>query len=109
MNQTTSNQAMVGEVRVHETLDQTGWTSKRRDFLRMLGYGTGAAALGPILAACGSSNAQSPAEALRAELMKDEAFWTGVQGMFVLNPAKTFMNIGTAGSMPTTVLDTFPH
>lgn len=107
MNQTIINQTAVGEVCTQETMDQTRWTSKRRDFLRMLGYGTGAAALGPILAACGSSNAQSVADALRAELMKDEAFWTGVQGMFVLNPAKTFMNIGTAGSMPTTVLDTF--
>ena len=27
--------------------------------------------------------------------------------MFVLNPAKTFMNIGTAGSMPKLVLDLF--
>lgn len=91
-----------------ETAVDTGnWTSKRRDFMRMLGLGAGAATLGPVLTACGSSHAQSTSEALRAQLVQDEAFWTGVQGMFVLNPAKTFMNIGTAGSMPATVLDTF--
>src|SRR2546427_8576315 len=58
------------------------WTSKRRDFLRMLGYGTGAATLGPLLAACGSGNAQTSAAALREQLMRDEAFWTDVQSMF---------------------------
>ncbi|MBL8356954.1 MULTISPECIES: aminotransferase class V-fold PLP-dependent enzyme [Delftia] len=83
------------------------WTSKRRDFLRMLGYGTGAATLGPLLAACGSSNAQTSAEALREQLMRDEAFWTDVQNMFILKPEKTYMNIGTAGSMPKLVLDVF--
>jgi hypothetical protein len=73
------------------------WTSKRRDFLRMLGYGTGAATLGPLLAACGSGNAQTSAAALREQLMRDEAFWTDVQNMFILKPEKTYMNIGTAG------------
>ena len=83
------------------------WTSKRRDFLRMLGYGTGAATLGPLLAACGSGNAQTSAAALREQLMRDEAFWTDVQSMFILKPEKTYMNIGTAGSMPKLVLDVF--
>ncbi len=87
--------------------DPSRWTSKRRDFLRMLGYGAGAATLGPLLGACGSSGAQTHAEALREQLMADEGFWTGVQNMFVLNPQKTFMNIGTGGSMPSMVLDVF--
>jgi isopenicillin-N epimerase len=88
-------------------MDTSRWTHKRRDFLRMLGYGTGAAALGPMLMACGSSNSATHADALRAQLVADESFWTEVQNMFMLNPAKTFMNIGTGGSMPTVALDVF--
>ncbi|GHC97111.1 aminotransferase [Pseudorhodoferax aquiterrae] len=87
--------------------DTTRWPSKRRDFLRMLGYGAGAAALGPALMACGSSNSATPAAELRAQLAANEAFWTDVQNMFTLDPAKTFMNIGTAGSMPKVALDLF--
>lgn len=88
-------------------VDARGWTAKRRDFLRILGYGAGAAAFGPMLAACGDSNAQTTAETLRASLVQDEAFWTEVQKMFILNPEKVYMNIGTAGSMPKVVLDVF--
>ncbi|MGJ7489361.1 aminotransferase class V-fold PLP-dependent enzyme [Variovorax sp. ZT4R33] len=88
-------------------MDTSRWTNKRRDFLRMMGYGAGAAALGPILMACGSSNSATQAEALRAQLVADEAFWTNVQKMFTLNPSKTFMNIGTAGSMAKQTLDLF--
>lgn len=90
-----------------ETLATENWSSKRRDFLRMLGYGAGAAALGPLMTACGGANGQTAAEQLRAELVRDTAFWKNVDGMFVLNPAKYFMNIGTAGSMPQPTLDTF--
>ena len=87
--------------------DLSRWTSKRRDFLRMLGYGASAAAVGPMLMACGSSNSATQAETLRAQLAADEAFWTSVQDMFTLNRAKTFMNIGTAGSMAKATLDLF--
>jgi selenocysteine lyase/cysteine desulfurase len=87
--------------------DTTRWPSKRRDFLRMLGYGAGAATLGPVLMACGSGNSATPAADLRAQLMANEAFWTDVQNMFTLDPTKTFMNIGTAGSMPKVALDLF--
>lgn len=83
------------------------WTAKRRDFLRMLGYGAGAATLGPLMAACGGANGQTAAESLRAQLLQDEAFWTDVQKMFVLKPEKVYMNIGTAGSMPQVALDVF--
>lgn len=85
----------------------SNWPAKRRDFLRVLGYGAGVATLAPLLAACGSSYAQSPADALRELLVKDEAFWNKIQGMFTLKPEKTYMNIGTAGSMPKMVLDLF--
>jgi isopenicillin-N epimerase len=88
-------------------LDTSRWTSKRRDFLRMLGYGAGAAALGPALMACGSGNSSTPAADLRAQLVADEAFWTNVQNMFILDRSKTFLNIGTAGSMPKVALDLF--
>lgn len=87
--------------------DTRGWNAKRRDFLRLLGYGAGTAALGPLLAACGDSNAQSASSSLRAQLVQDEAFWTNVQKMFILDPSRTFMNIGTAGSMPQMALDVF--
>lgn len=90
-----------------ESLELEKWTAKRRDFLRMLGYGASAATLGPLMAACGGANGQTAAEALRAQLITDTAFWKNVDNMFVLNPAKYFMNIGTAGSMPQLTLDTF--
>lgn len=83
------------------------WSAKRRDFLRVLGYGAGAAAVAPLLAACGEANGQSSSSALRSQLVQDEAFWTQVQSMFVLNPQRTYMNIGTGGSMPQVVLDVF--
>ena len=91
------------------------WSPKRRDFLRMLGYGGGLAALG-MLPGCGgngdggflpSANAQSRADELRRALTQDQAFWDQVQTRFVLNPGKRFMNIGTAGSMPREVLEKF--
>ena len=108
MNQETS---MMAEQSASTTTtglgDTSQWTAKRRDFLRILGWGAGATALGPLMAACGSSNAQTQADVLREQLMKDEAFWANVQNMFILNPDKTFMNIGTAGSMPKLVLDVF--
>lgn len=87
--------------------DLSSWSPQRRGFLRMLGYGAGAVALSPWLAACNDAMGQTAAEDLRQRLLQDEAFWTRVQSLFVLNPAKTFMNIGTAGSMPRLVLDLF--
>lgn len=83
------------------------WSAKRRDFLRMMGYGASAAAVAPLLAACGDANGQSSSSELRNQLVQDEAFWTQVQSMFVLNPQRTYMNIGTGGSMPQVVLDVF--
>ncbi len=90
-----------------DTQPVAGWSTKRRDFLRMLGYGAGATALGPLLAACNDASSQTASNAARAELLQDEAFWTDVQNMFVLSRDKVHMNIGTAGSMPQVVLDTF--
>lgn len=82
------------------------WSPKRRDFMRMLGIGAGAvAAVG--LGACGGANAQTAAETLRLQLLADEAFWTQVQGRFMLNNQKLFMNIGTAGSMPRSVVERY--
>jgi len=110
MNQETTSMTMAGQSACDMATglgDTSQWTAKRRDFLRILGWGAGATALGPLVAACGSGNAQTAADALRVQLMQDEAFWTNVQNMFVLNPDKTFMNIGTAGSMPKLVLDVF--
>ena len=105
--QMTSHAPATLEAPTAMPMDTSRWTNKRRDFLRMMGYGASAAAIGPMLMACGSSNSQTQAEALRAQLVADEGFWTNVQGMFTLNPAKTFMNIGTAGSMPKVTLDLF--
>ena len=63
MNQETS---MMAEQSASTTTtglgDTSQWTAKRRDFLRILGWGAGATALGPLMAACGSSNAQTQAE-----------------------------------------------
>lgn len=86
--------------------DLSTWTPKRREFLRMLAYGAGSLALGPLVSAC-SNDASAQASDLRSQLTQDEAFWAQVQGMFVLKPEKVYMNIGTGGSMPQVVLDTF--
>ncbi|ARU05911.1 aminotransferase [Comamonas serinivorans] len=83
------------------------WTAKRRDFLRMLGYGAGAAALTPMMAACGGADASTGLDQMRAELVRDAAFWTDVENMFVLSRDKVHMNVGTGGSMPQVSLDTF--
>jgi isopenicillin-N epimerase len=86
--------------------DVTAWLPQRRHFLRMLGVGAGAVALGPMFG-CGSSNASPQSDGIKLSLAQDQQFWTDVQGMFTLNPAKTFMNIGTAGSMSKRVQDRF--
>ena len=82
------------------------WSRNRRDFLRILGSGAALAALGP-LAACSSGHAASRSDELRNQLLADERFWTDVAGMFTLDPARRFMNVGTAGSMPNVSLDLF--
>ena len=82
------------------------WSRNRRDFLRILGSGALAATLGP-LAGCNSSNASSRTDELRTQLLADERFWADVNAMFPLNPARRFMNIGTAGSLSKLTLDGF--
>lgn len=94
--------------------DLANWSSQRRDFLKMVGVGVGAMSLGGLVG-CGGASAQNvpgpvgptTTEALRAQLLANESFWTAVRGRFVLNPQKVFMNIGTAGSMPQSVLTRF--
>ena len=84
----------------------THWSRNRRDFLRILGSGALAATLAP-LTGCSSGHASSRADDLRNQLLADERFWATVNAMFPLNPAKRFMNVGTAGSMPIVSLDLF--
>lgn len=86
--------------------DTQGWSRNRRDFLRIIGSGALAATLGSI-AGCSKGNAASRADELRAQLVADERFWAEANALFPLNPAKRFMNVGTAGSMPTLSLDLF--
>lgn len=81
------------------------WTPGRRDFLRMLGAGAAVAAAGPLSAF--ASNGSAGAGALRSRLLQDDRFWASINSMFVLDPSRTFMNIGTAGSMPKISLDVF--
>ena len=82
------------------------WSRNRRDFLRILGSSALAATLGPLVG-CSSGNASSRSDELRQQLLADEGFWAQMNDMFTLNPAKRFMNIGTAGSMPKLALDLF--
>jgi len=82
------------------------WSRNRRDFLRILGSGAAIAALG-TLAACSSGHAASRSDELRSQLLADERFWAGGAGMFTLGPARRFLNVGTAGSMPKVSLDVF--
>lgn len=78
------------------------WTPGRRDFLRMLGAGAAVGAISPL-----SAFAAGPADNLRNRLLLDDQFWSRLNGMFTLDPTRTFMNIGTAGSMPKAVQDVF--
>ena len=82
------------------------WSPKRRDFMRMLGMGAGAVA-GLGLVGCGGASAQTAAETHRRALLADEAFWAQVQSRFMLNEQKLFMNIGTAGAMPRSVVERY--
>ncbi len=89
--------------------DVKSWSPMRRDFMKILGVGLGSFGVGG-LTGCGGAGAEvvpTTAEALRAQLLANEGFWTAVRGRFVLNPQKVFMNIGTAGSMPQSVLTRF--
>ena len=89
--------------------DVAYWSPARRDFMKVLGAGFGAMAIGG-LSGCGGAEAQAiptAAEALRTQLLANEGFWNAVRGRFVLNPQKVFMNVGTAGSMPQSVLTRF--
>lgn len=90
-------------------VEAANWTPQRRDFMKVLGAGfAGGSLMG--LTGCGGSNAQTiptAAQALQTQLLANAGFWDAVRGRFVLNPQKVFMNIGTAGSMPSSVLDRF--
>jgi isopenicillin-N epimerase len=82
------------------------WSPKRRDFMRALGIGAGAL-VGGSLVGCGGASAQSASESARATLLANEAFWADVQSKFLLDPGRLFMNIGTAGSMPRSVVERY--
>lgn len=78
------------------------WPLNRRAFLRLLGAGATALAVTPG-AAWGAAGVRN----LQQQLLHDEKFWAEVSRMFSLNPSKTFMNIGTAGSLPVAVQDLY--
>ncbi len=82
------------------------WSPKRRDFMRVLGVGAGSLAAGGLVG-CGGASANTATDNLRATLLADEAFWTQVQSRFTLDSTKLFMNIGTAGSMPRSVVERY--
>ena len=82
------------------------WSRNRRDFLRILGSGALAATLAP-LTGCSQGQASSLTDELRRQLVADERFWAEANALFPLNPARRFMNVGTAGSMPKLSLDLF--
>lgn len=65
----------------------------RRRFMQLIGAGASLAAFG------GTSSAVNAANSI--------GFWKKTSNAFVLDPRKTFMNIGTAGSMPRAVLQFF--
>jgi isopenicillin-N epimerase len=87
------------------------WSPARRDFMKVLGAGFGSLMLAN-LSGCGGGDAvaqgiPTSAENLRAQLLTNEGFWNAVRGRFVLNPQKVFMNVGSGGSMPQSVLTRF--
>jgi len=82
------------------------WSCKRRDFLRILGGSAGAAILGPMLQACKKGgNGGAVADDLHAQLMHDDAFWISAEQHFTLPADPVYMNVGTSGALPRTVLD----
>jgi isopenicillin-N epimerase len=78
----------------------------RRDFMRVLGAGAGLAALGPLVGCGSSSNAATPIETLRADLVS-MGMSNQVRGGFVFPDPRLIMNVGTSGSMPQRVLDRY--
>jgi len=86
------------------------WSPKRRDFLRMLGTGAGAAVLAPALLACSERIGEPAAGAgtgAHAQLLQDDAFWATVEQHFTLRRDRIYMNVGTQGSIPRDILDLF--
>lgn len=82
------------------------WLPKRREFLRILGAGAGLAMLRPATALGAVSTGDTIGQ-MRSRLLADKGFWTEIEGMFTLNPARTFMNTGTGGSMPREVVGAY--
>lgn len=91
-------------------LDATALTSKRRDFLRILGAGASIATLGGLVG-CGSDGVAATIptelERLRGLLAQDAAFWANIERGFILNPGVFYGDTGTAGSMPVSTLQVF--
>jgi selenocysteine lyase/cysteine desulfurase len=82
-------------------------SKSRRSFLRALGISTAAAGFGSALST-GASAAPPTSSGFwsnAAALANDEVFWAQVQKLFTLDKSLLFMNIGTAGSMPSESLD----
>jgi len=72
----------------------------RRNFLKLTGFAAAAGALS-LTTSCQSTGEMAPA---MDPGLPDDAFWRTVQDQFVLDPKSVYMNIGTTGSMPRSVL-----
>lgn len=87
--------------------------ASRRGILRLMGAGTFTAAtaglglLGPAPASAASAGSATAARgAALTPLADDPAFWQQVERQFVLDRKVLFMNVGTVGSPPQSVLQT---
>jgi selenocysteine lyase/cysteine desulfurase len=73
----------------------------RRNFLKLTGLAAAASALSLTTSSCQTLEKVTP---VMVPGPPDSDFWKTVQGQFVLDPKKVYMNVGTTGSMPRKVL-----
>ncbi|MEX3634571.1 aminotransferase class V-fold PLP-dependent enzyme [Paraburkholderia sp. BR14320] len=108
LSRSTNSVLPTEESATAAAFNTAGWCHQRRDFLRVLGVSTGLTVLGPFAASAQDiARATDAPGQLRARLLADDAFWAQVHNMFALDRSRTFMNVGTAGSMPREVLKSF--
>ena len=85
---------------------QAGVNSSRRDFLKKAGTATAGSLAALLLPGAPRAGTLRPdaSQTLPDSTPGDELFWLGIRSQFVLDQNSIYMNTGTEGSMPRTVL-----
>jgi isopenicillin-N epimerase len=75
----------------------------RRNFLKITGIAVAGGALSLTMSCQSATKTVPPID----PGLPDKAFWKTIQDQFILDPKQVYMNIGTTGAMPRSVLENF--